>query len=199
MIALGAVVPGTHASAVNVLIVVGAGVVIIALLMPRFKEAELGVKGIRLVGGARSDPAPWLRAESATLSHVAELILQDREAAARVVERTIDAVRKHRTPISADDIDTVTFKTLVSFLESADERRWLAGAARNVRPENPIAALRLVDFPERIVYVLRQEGLRQKDVANILDRTPAEVEEARSKTRSTIAPFVDTEAADSGG
>jgi hypothetical protein len=191
MIAVGALVPGTHSQAIAALVVVGAGLFVVGALFPLFKEAEIGVKGFRITQGEKSAAAPWLKAEETALGRVAELVLPDAGIASRVVEETVEAIQKYADPISPEERATTTFRTLVAYLERANEQLWIDGGAPVPSPGSGIEALQLVEFPARMAYVLRTQGLQEEDVAKILRRSPAEIERARQEVRSTIKPFVE--------
>lgn len=191
MIGLGALVPGTHSQAIAALVIVGAGLFVVGALFPLFKEAEIGLKGFRITQGEKADAAPWLKAEETTLGRVAELVLPDAGAAQRVVEETVEAIQTYRDPISPKDRATTTFRTLVSFLERANEELWIDGRLPLPTPSSGIEALQLVDFPARMAYVLRNQGLQEQEVSKILNRTPEEIEKTRQEVRSTIKPYVE--------
>jgi|SRR5215212_1012846 len=196
MIILGAVVPGTHSEAVAALVIVGAGLVVVGALLPRFKEAEITLKGFRLTQDAKPEASPWLIAEEKALSRVAELVLPDPSAARQVVEETVEAIQEYKDPIAGAKRATTTFRTLVSFLERTNERLWIDGFEPPATPANGIEALQLVEFPDRMAYVLRNQGLQDQEVSEILRRSPEEIEKARQEVRSKISPYVGKKGSD---
>lgn len=191
MIGLGSLVPGTHSQAIAVLVLVGAALFVVGALLPWFKEVEVGLKVFRLIQREQIDAAPWLKTEEITLGRVAELILPDPRTAQRVVEETIEAIQNHREPIAPKEQATTTFRTLVSFLERAHEELWINGRLSISEPDSGIEALQLVEFPARIAYVLRNQGLQDEEVSEILNRSPKEIEKDRQEVRSVIKPYVD--------
>jgi hypothetical protein len=191
MIVLGAKVPGTKQSAVTVLIVLGSGLFVTGALLPRYKDIDIGLKGFRLSQGDRGDPTPWLRAEASVLGRVAEMVLPDPKVAARIVEETLAAIEYSRTPIPLEDWDLITFRTLVSFLQRANEEVWLAGSSGGLEPANAFEALTLIDFRDRLPYALRAVGLQDHDIAEILKRSQEDIEASTDRTREAIEPYVD--------
>ena len=191
MIGLGSLVPGTHSEAIAVLVLVGAALFVVGALLPWFKEVEVGLKAFRLIQKEQVDAAPWLKAEETTLGRVAELIIPDRSTARRVVEETIEAIQSYIDPITPKERATTTFRTLVSFLERAHEELWIDGRLPISKPNSGIEALQLVDFPARMAYVLRNQGLQEQEVSEILNRSPKEIEKDRQEVRSTIKPYVE--------
>jgi hypothetical protein len=191
MIGIGSLVPGTHSQAIAVLIVIGAGLFVVGALLPWFKEAEVGVKSFRIIRGEKAEATPWLKTEETALGRVAELVLPDQNIARQVVEETVEAIQTFDDPISPEERATTIFRTLVSCLERANEEIWIDGNFPVLSPSTGIEALRLVDFPARIAYVLRNQGLQEQEVAKILRRRPEEIESARQEVRATIKPFVE--------
>lgn len=191
MIGLGALVPGTHSQAIAVLVIAGTGVFVIGALLPRFKEAEIGLKGFRLTFGEKAEAAPWLKAEESTLGRIAELVLPDTGTAQQVVEETVEAIQAYNDPIPTKERPTTTLRTLVSFLERANEGLWIDGYLPPASPDSGIEALQLVEFPDRMAYVLRNQGIQEQEVSKILQRTPEEIEKARQEVRSAISPYVE--------
>jgi hypothetical protein len=191
MIGLGALVPGTHSEAIAVLVLVGAGLFVVGALLPWFKEVEIGLKAFRLTQRDQIDAAPWLKAEETTLGRVAELIIPDGSTARRVVEETIEAIQAYIDPITPKERATTTFRTLVSFLERAHEELWIDGRLPISEPTSGIEALQLIDFPARMAYVLRNQGLQEQEVSEILNRSPEDIEKDHREVRSTIKPYVE--------
>jgi hypothetical protein len=199
MVALGALVPGTQPQAVTGLIVAGSSLTVLAVLAPVYREFEIGPTKFRLSRGDSEPPAPWVVAEAENLANVARWVLGESELARNAVEDTLSMVRRVGRRIPRDAREMTKLKTLVALLDKADQKRTLPGGRRrDGRPTNMIDALQSLDFPDRIAFALRSE-YPIKEVAEILNRSEAEVAANVERARDALASYETTQGPADGG
>lgn len=191
----GVIVPSDHSYAACATIFVGAFLVVLGLFYGSYRERlpegiEVGRNGIQISWGSSPDPTPWVQGTSEDLNKLAALTLGDADRAAEVVEETLSAVDSSPQPISEQERDVVIYQTFVRFLEREDERAWREGRSKR-SPESIAEAVPDVPFRSRIAYVLRQHGLQPNEVADILERSAAEVEIESQAARAELEIFSD--------
>jgi hypothetical protein len=196
MIAAGAAAPGTHGQAVVLLIVFGSGLVVAGALATRYKQLEIGLQGIKV---SRDDgqamPMPWLVAEAETLSGVAQLVLGDVELARKVVEDVLAKVSPYRRQVPLGQHDVTTFKMLVEGLRRAEKKSWFNGGRAIDRSDRAGAALDRLGFSRRVTVALDME-LPAKEVAEILDRSEADVSLEVEEARKALSPHLESNGGD---
>jgi len=186
-------VSGARSDRATVLIVVGAGLVTVGALFSWLRqelgEVSIGLKGIRLRGREQGDGTPWVDASPEALSEVSRLMLGDGELAQETVKAVLVRIEEYQGRVATQKQDRAIFRTLVGFLERADEQRWRDGRTPEIA-DPLLAELCKIPFGERIAYGLRQHGLPVKEVGKILDRKPGEIEQERLAVREAIAPHI---------
>lgn len=196
MIVAGVAFPGTQRQAVVALIVVGAGLVAAGALAPQYKQLEIGLQGVKM---SRDDgeplPAPWLAAEAETLSGIARLVLGEGDLAREVVEDVLAKVGRYRSQIPRSKRDVATFKTLVATLHRVEKKSWFDGGRKIDGSDRARAALDSLNFWQRMAFALNME-MPEREVAEILDRSEADVSLEVEEARRALSPHLQAEEGD---
>jgi len=201
--AAGFVVPGSHSSVATASIVSGAGLVVVAILKPKFREISFGPTGFSatvaddaaLGGGA----APMLLdVDTETLNRFAHMVSGDKALARELVEDVLARTRRYQRRIPQDERDAFTLRSLIARLETAAESRWVRGihpvrrfAEAADDSDEVVQGLQELELRLRMTFLLRALlYLTVDQIAQLLGQPAEAVELDLDEAGEVIRPHV---------